>query len=392
MILTDCNQVSARAVNKVDIRCVTSTQDFRELKKDWGTLLAACSEATVFNSWEWLFSWWQAYGDQKELRLLLWLDAEHAQLVGIAPLYLASEMIGPGLQCRVLRFLGDGSYDSDYLNFIAHPSCDFKAIVADLGQWLSTNNEWDVAVFDTLPAHSLLPEALERVAEKMDMLFGREDLRCGMTLLPGSFEAFLAERRSRFRTKLRSLLRSLDTQNDFVFENGITNLKKRLRSLFLLHELRWQKQGQPGVFGNKKKRLFYSYFVPRFARNGWLRFYSLRSGDKYLAHEMCFGKNGQTLLLQEGFDVADEKASYGQMLRAIIFRSLIENGEKVYDFLGGYSDHKADWGASQGKMTRVVVAKKNWRGHLYFKMPVWREKLATQAKQMMPEKLLQIVR
>ncbi len=365
MILKEFVLASWRTVNgKLDLRCVDSTQNFRELKKDWGTLLEACSEATLFNSWEWLFSWWQAYGDEKKLRILLWWDTEHAKLVGIAPLYLAREAIGPGLQCRVLRFLGDGSHDSDYLNFVVHPAYNIETMVADFGQWFRTNHEYDAAVFNTIPAHSLLPDVLAQFAEKMDMLFGREDQRCGMALLPNSVETFLAERRSRFRTKLRAVLRTFDAQNDFIFENDITNLKKRLRSLFLLHGLRWQKQGQPGVFINKKKRLFYSYFAPRFARNGWLRFYSLRAGSKYLAHEMCFGKNGQTLLLQEGFDVVDEKASYGQMLRAVVIRSLIERGEKAYDFLGGYSDHKTDWGAIQGKMVRMIIAKKNWRGQL----------------------------
>jgi CelD/BcsL family acetyltransferase involved in cellulose biosynthesis len=73
------------------------------------------------------------------------------------------------------------------------------------------------------------------------------------------------------------------------------------------------------------------------------------------------------------------------MLRAAIIRDLIARGETRYDFLGGFSSHKEDWGAREGKMIHAVVARKHWRGWLYFNGPLWRERFATEAKRVLPE-------
>ena len=146
------------------------------------------------------------------------------------------------------------------------------------------------------------------------------------------------------------------------------------------------------MFGGAAKRRFYAHFVPRFARRGWLRLYSLRNGTDYLAHQLCFGGDGVTYLLQEGFDVSNPAASYGQMLRAAVIRDLIQRGETRYDFLGGFSKHKDDWGAREGKTIHLVLARKQWRGWLYFNAPLWRERLAVEAKRVLPAAVLRRLR
>jgi len=146
------------------------------------------------------------------------------------------------------------------------------------------------------------------------------------------------------------------------------------------------------VFGLRAKRLFYAHFVPRFARTGWLRLYSLRRGQDYVAHQLCFGGAGTTFLLQEGFDVSDPAASFGQMLRAAVVRQLIESGEARYDFLGGFSSHKQDWGARPGKVVHLLLAKGNLTAFLYFNSPAWRERIAATAKRVLPEPVLKHLR
>jgi CelD/BcsL family acetyltransferase involved in cellulose biosynthesis len=313
-------------------------------------------------------------------------------LVGVAPLYLASEKTQLGTVCRVLRFVGDGSFDSDYLGLLIQPGT--QALLAQrFAEWLCDNREWDALVLRELPEDSALPEAMRDAANRGGLQWRLEYGRCGVLELPRTFEEYLRTRQSRFRTKLRSLLRRLD-EGEFTFESRCEprELRGRLRSLFALHQSRWRDSGAPGVFGSATKRRFYARFVPRFARNGWLRLYSLRNGTTYLAHQLCFGGGGITYLLQEGFDASDPAASYGQMLRAAVVRDLIQRGETRYDFLGGFSKHKEDWGAREGKTVHLVLARKHWRGWLYFNVPLWRERLAREAKRVLPEAMLDRLR
>jgi hypothetical protein len=80
------------------------------------------------------------------------------------------------------------------------------------------------------------------------------------------------------------------------------------------------------------------------------------------------------------------------MLRAAVIRELIGRGERRYDFLGGFSRHKDDWGAREGRTVHLVLARGNWRGRLYFNWPTWRERLAAAARRMLPGPVLERLR
>jgi CelD/BcsL family acetyltransferase involved in cellulose biosynthesis len=96
--------------------------------------------------------------------------------------------------------------------------------------------------------------------------------------------------------------------------------------------------------------------------------------------------------LQEGFDTSDAAASYGQLLRTAVVRHLIERGERRYDFLGGFSRHKEDWGAVAAETAHVLVARRNLRGRLYFHAPAVREHAATFARRVLPPALVERLR
>lgn len=391
MSLTALSPATQKTAKRLAMQCLSNTKGFHGLQNTWNELFDACPHATLFNSWEWLFSWWQAYGKGKTLRVLVWNSADGATVLGIAPLYLITEEVLPGVKCRVLRFVGDGSSDSDYLDFLVRPG-HFDVIVQEFGRWLHANQEWDAVVLDTIPHFSPSTTTLATLAVTVGMPCRIEQRPCAAVPLPGSFESFLSALRPRFRTKLRSQLRSFETGGELTFIAEGTKLRERLHSLFHLHQIRWEKDGYPGVFKSREKRLFYPLFTRRFARKGWLRFYSLKNEKEYLAHQLCFGRNGHTLLLQEGFDVVNEKASYGQTLRTLVFKDIIEKGEKSYDFLGGSSKHKSDWGAASAHMKTVIMGRRSWKGKIYFKLPIWREKMAPRVKKILPAPLLQALR
>ena len=375
---------------QMTVDCVESADGLRGLRDTWRNLLDASPGATPFNSWEWAFSWWKAYGRARPLKVLVFRDAEG--VAGIAPLYLDHERIGSGLRARVLHVIGDGSFDSDYLGFIVRQGAE-DAVLARWFAWLRQGRDWDAVALRAIAEQSALPGALCALAGAAGMPFTTDYSPCATLRLPGSFDAFLRERRSRFRTKLRALLRKVDDgQVTFVSECAPRELHGRLRSLFALHQARLRAAGSPGVFGAAPKRRFYAHFAVRFARAGWLRLYSLRLGEAYVAHELCFSRNGVTYLLQEGFDTTDAAASYGQTLRAAVVRHLIDRGETTYDFLGGASRHKDDWGATEGRLVHVIIGRNGWRGSLYVKLPSLRERAAVLAKRVLPARAIAALR
>src|SRR4051812_15534122 len=71
---------------RLDIAVLQNTRDFSALEEEWAELYEHCPSATPFQSWAWLYSWWEAYGEGYELRLVT--VREEGLLVGLLPLML----------------------------------------------------------------------------------------------------------------------------------------------------------------------------------------------------------------------------------------------------------------------------------------------------------------
>jgi CelD/BcsL family acetyltransferase involved in cellulose biosynthesis len=92
------------------IEILRSAGEFAALEEEWEDLYRDSPRATPFQSWAWLYSWWEAYGEEYELQLVTVRDGR-GLLVGIAPLML-KQRFGLGK----LLFVGTGP--TDYLDVL----------------------------------------------------------------------------------------------------------------------------------------------------------------------------------------------------------------------------------------------------------------------------------
>src|SRR3712207_9292996 len=71
-----------------EIVVLEDSKAFAALEEEWEELYRHCPSATPFQSWAWLYSWWEHYGEGRyELRLVT-LRSEEGLLVGLIPLML----------------------------------------------------------------------------------------------------------------------------------------------------------------------------------------------------------------------------------------------------------------------------------------------------------------
>src|SRR5207302_1959610 len=76
------------------------------------------------------------------------------------------------------------------------------------------------------------------------------DVPCATVNLPGSWQEYVAGLRPRFRTKIRSVLQNMERRPEVRFGCCRTQeeVHRLLPVLFDLHQRRWAKDGEPGVF------------------------------------------------------------------------------------------------------------------------------------------------
>src|SRR5215207_9840197 len=93
-----------------EIAVLEDAKGFAALEEEWENLYHNAPLATPFQSWAWLYSWWEFYGEGYELRLVT--VRNEGVLVGIVPLMLKRRW-GFGR----LLFVGTGI--TDYLDMLA---------------------------------------------------------------------------------------------------------------------------------------------------------------------------------------------------------------------------------------------------------------------------------
>ncbi|MGZ8274218.1 MAG: GNAT family N-acetyltransferase [Burkholderiaceae bacterium] len=347
-------------------RIIRSTAEFEGARDAWSALLAESVDANVFMSHEWLFAWWTAY--QPDAELVIVVAEDRGRVRGIAPLMIQTITRG-GIRTRWLRFIGDGTGETDHINLLTPVTERARVLEALLGGIAAI--DWDVAEFNQVPEASANTEDLMRWMDASGLQFTVSSSPCPIRRLPASHEALLSTLPSRLRTSLRSSIRKLREAHTLEFgqHQDIEELDSALRTFFENHESRWQGKGKAGAFSNPRRQRFYERLTPRLLERGWLRFFFLKLDGRPVAQQYCFALDGTAMLLQEGFDFSHAQDNVGNVLRSMVFEHLIQSGADCYDFLAGSSRHKQSWSDGSVNDLQIRCARRSIRGWLFFSVP-----------------------
>jgi len=348
------------------LELISDAAGLSALQPAWSTLLGHAADANTFLSPEWLLAWWESYQPAATIQALAAYEGEN--LVGLAPMMVMRES-RLGLPVRCLRFIGDGTYETDHMNFVVtrETATEVRKTLLDGIAKLP----WDVAVLSNVPESSGAVQDVGAWAAGHGFSSSTVFTPGPVRTLPDTFEAVLASMPSRFRTSVRSTRRKLATgyRVEFGLHQEPEELDSALDALFTNHESRWRARGQSGVFVNDKRRQFYRQLSRRLLAAGSLRFFFLKLDGRIVAQEYCFQHAGTVYLLQEGFDFELAKENIGNALRSFVFEYLITNKYECYDFLAGVTRHKLNWSDATLRDVTISIGRNSLRGTLAYHGP-----------------------
>jgi CelD/BcsL family acetyltransferase involved in cellulose biosynthesis len=355
-------------MGSLSIRVYRTLPELESLRPAWEELLTDFPGATTFSTWEWLAPWWRAFGEGRELRVLAFFD-ESARLVGLAPLAISRRRVAPFIKLRVLSLWGDGSGDSDNLDFPVRAGWE-EAVAIALFESLRESKQWDFCEFNTMPADS-------PVAGRLATLLGERGWRtytdrpaCSAISLPETWQAYLKQLSSKERGKIAYYRNRLKRKYRVRFHRCAAEkeIYECLEALFALHRKRWQLLRQPGSFELAARRQFY-HELSRLLVSGWkLEFWLLELNGQTAAAQFGFRFGCTVFQLQEGFDPEYSADSVGYVLRAHVIEQLILQGVRRYDFLAGEAASKARWATQCGRYLNVQCARPLRLGSAYLRM------------------------
>lgn len=343
--------------------------NFSTIGREWNRLLQDSGSDSVFLKWEWIYTWWQVFGDDsKELYILTAHDAG-GQLVGIAPCYLAHWKECAPLLTREIRFLGCGENISpEYLDFITAREARTRVVNAFFNYFFAHKADWDVLnLTDLLESSAVLEHVKELQARKGLHLIKGESACCPYALLPDNWESYIDSLSKNMRYSIRRKIRKLDRNFNVNFYSwsDADTLSYAMSRLAELHRKRWSREGIRHSFSDPKFNGFHYEVARKFHQLGLLRLYALELNETIVAMLYCFKYAGKLFYYQSGFDPGRAEYGVGTVLFARAIQAAIGEHIREFDFLRGYHRYKYDWATAERTTVRLAVRRNSLPGAVY---------------------------
>jgi CelD/BcsL family acetyltransferase involved in cellulose biosynthesis len=327
---------------------INKLSDFAALKNSWDNLLQR-SDHTIFQTWEWLYTWWKHF--QNNRRLLILLAEENGKLLGIAPLMISLHSMHH-LRRLKIEFIGTGPVN--YADFIIENNS------MSLGPFLEYINnlqeKWESIDLGGITINQFSLKRLQEVSENVRPRY------CSLyTKLPSSMDAYLKDIKYKKRKEFRRYFRRLE-KTDVSIE--LVDCAKRnlvegaMNELFALSTKRWNAKGLPGAFDDLSLRSFYMEIACVFLERGWLGLHCLKLSGKTVAVLFGFKYGNKYIAYKTGMDPAYRRLSIGNVLFMKVMEECIKEGLNEFDFMWGQDSYKKQWQTIERIDYKIVIARK----------------------------------
>jgi len=343
------------------IETIVEVEGFRRLRREWNELLSTSPSASLFLTWEWMFTWWKHLGGRRRLSILVVRCA--GELIAIAPLALRPPDYGRLAPFSSLEFLGTGFVGSDYLDLIVRAGREHVALPALADHLAQCKVMLKMAQIRT--GISLALDLSERLAGSGWGLSASTTAVCPYIDLSGlTWATYLAGLGPAHRANLQRRLRNLTRSSELLFTEAENEEERRefLGHLIGLHNLRRQELGGSEAFHTPGLLAFHEEFSALALRRGWLRLCLLRLDRKPVAALYGFRYGRTFYFYQSGFDPAFRKQSVGLVAMGLTIRKALEEGAGEFDLLHGDEGYKSLWARQRREIGRLEAYPPRTRG------------------------------
>jgi CelD/BcsL family acetyltransferase involved in cellulose biosynthesis len=328
----------------IRVEQVASEAAIDRLVPEWQTLWHRVTDASPFQSPDWLLPWWGCFGNGTPLVLTA---RDDGQLIAALPLYRLDE---PG--CRKLLPIGVAL--SDYLDALVDSG--YPGAAAALLGSLADLPDWAECYLPDIPPQAALLAA--RLPARLTQCRAAGET-CPVLVLPGT----VAELRN---VVPRKTLRDLrQARRRATLAGGVEAIRAAastvsglIHEFFRLHEDRWRRTAGHSACADPVLREFHLSASQRMIDAGMLRLYLLRVGNSIAAAYYGFTAKRTAYAYLSGFDPAFAELSPGTQIVAHAIEEAVREGAREFHFLRGGEAYKYAWGAIDRPNTTLTLRRR----------------------------------
>ena len=368
---------------------LNTEKEFFELRDEWEALLAETEDLDFFSTWEWNYSWWKNFKENKQLFLLTIRDGEN-RLVGIFPGCILKYTHLGVLPIRVLQFIGRGiernsiGEYSDFLDVIVHRKFKTEIHESLLSYLRSQKKLCDLIYLKGLKETSGFFQYLKTNINSSFILNRIENgHKVYLAVLPNSMDEYLKNLSSSFRGSLRRKVRKWESNYG---EKLCTADDIESREDFFVNFFDLVRERHNKVVSNERQ-IFHRDVANYSSKKN--RFWGIftKVNDQYSAVAVVYLFNGGGYFYQHAINPQFSKDSPGMVLLYFMVKKIIQNGISRLDFLQGEYDYKKKFGKDFLCLFNVYLGNGTLRSKVYLITYSHIEKMKTLVKKIVGRKV-----
>jgi CelD/BcsL family acetyltransferase involved in cellulose biosynthesis len=328
------------------IGTITSVSDWALLAPFWNELLHRSRAATVFQTYEYLTTWWSLLGLKNELFITVILLDE--QPVLIAPMQIGrAKSLGRNRRC---------------LSFIGHPSeVDRNTLLGDehvsglidhiADHHLQHRDLWDfIALYEQPEDGALLKALAKKLRSQQFTVTEVPGPPCAIVTIDGDWAQFLAQKPKPFRKSIKRRLAKAQAQNlqmQSFDDPDPDTAELALARYYSIESASWKREAALGIGKSASHLSFFRQIVRTFAAAHDAAFQFVTIGGSDAAGTFGLRWAGTFYSLHIAHDEKYAEHSPGVTLTALEMQAAFTTKRyRTFDFLGGFMSNKRSWATS----------------------------------------------
>lgn len=344
----------------IDTACGLESLDTR-----WNELLDKLPHRDISYSFQWHNNWVRSFTAGKKLRVIV--IEKDDQLLSILPLY-EEKIHFSNIQLNVLKSLTNA--ESNRFDMLA----DDKSgeLFAKSVSAAFASGKQQVMVLDHVPANSYIMKSISDVCDNMKWNYTVSDHSTNYLVKPAnSFSDYYNSLDGKFRKNVNAAYRKAQSRGGLTLKY-LTNsdeLDGFLARGFALEASGWKGKKGTAIESNSVTKRFYEGIAKDFQRRGEFKAFLLENNGDDLAFYYCIAGYGVVRALKIGVNEKLKHLAPGMLATREVLADLHNTpGINEWNFCGGESRWKRDWGNATEKLWRVDIYNNSIFGRTFYKL------------------------
>lgn len=348
--------------SNISVTLLKDARQWAALQPVWDDLLRQTDDFTVFQSFDYLYTWWQNFGLWNELRIFVFHRGD--TIVGVTPLMLEyfkqfSKIV------RKLLFI-TAPMEMSRPKLVLGAETDACQVLL-LDYLRKHRDSWDCFDIDEQPMGSATNNLASRLSAE-GYLVARTETLCPYIDLDGTWEGFQKSLSKRMRSNINRLRRKLDDTGAVEVEliDRWPDLQVALEQYDAIEARSWKYEKGLHIGADKEMYFFYHQLAQKFGSRGQFQLRQLSCDHRVLSSTFGLLYDGVFQSLKIAHDSAYDKLSPGTILESYEIEQLFGSEATKYEFMGSFLTNKLRWTTNIYQTDNLQVYQRQPRLLLYF--------------------------